>query len=186
MLSSPLPTLTTARLVLRPFVVADAAVVQQLAGDFDVADTTLHIPHPYLDGMAQQWIESHAPAWGEGRRATFAVTLGGTVIGAVALGINRPHLCGELGYWIGKEQWGRGYVTEAAIAVRDFAFTALGLNRVQAHHMTRNPASGRVMQKLGMRFEGVHRQAVRKGDRFEDVAVYAICRDEWRAAAPAR
>ncbi len=179
MAKSSLPTLTTARLVLRPFDMADAATVQKLAGDFDVADTTLHIPHPYPDGMAEEWIASHGPAWADQRRATFALTCDGVLIGAVALEINEQYLRGELGYWIGRADWGKGYASEAATAVRDFGFDALGLHRIQAHHMTRNPASGRVMEKLGMAFEGIHRQHIRKGGRFEDVAVYAICRDEW-------
>ncbi len=186
MATNPLPTLTTPRLVLRPFEPDDAPRVHQLAGNVEVAATTLHIPHPYPDGLAAAWIASHAPAWAEDRRATFAITVDDVVIGAVSLEINRPHLRGELGYWIARDEWGKGYATEAAMALRDFGFDTVGLNRVQAHHMTRNPASGRVMAKLGMRFEGVHRQEILKGGRFEDVAVWAVCRDEWEGALPGR
>ena len=63
------------------------------------------------------------------------------------------------------------------------AFEALGLHRVQARHLTRNPASGRVMAKLGMRLEGVHRESVKKWDRFEDVAMYAVLSHEPRGAS---
>lgn len=53
------PTLKTDRLILHPFVLSDATVVQQLAGSRNVADTTLFVPHPYLDGMAESWIAAH-------------------------------------------------------------------------------------------------------------------------------
>ena len=90
------------------------------------------------------------------------------------------HARAELGYWVGVPYWNRGVATEAARALVAFGFGALGLHRVQARHLTRNPASGRVMQKLGMRLEGVHREAVRKWDRFEDLAMYAVLAREWR------
>ena len=60
----------------------------------------------------------------------------------------------------------------------DHAFESLGLNRIHAHHMTRNPASGRVLQKIGMRREGLLRERIYKWDRFEDVAVYALLRSD--------
>ena len=88
-----------------------------------------------------------------------------------------------MGYWIGLPYWNNGYCTEAARAVVDFAFTDLGLHRIFAHHLVRNPASGRVMQKIGMRFEGIHRDAIKKWDKYEDIAAYAILADEWRSRA---
>jgi ribosomal-protein-alanine N-acetyltransferase len=99
----------------------------------------------------------------------------------MGLVIHRSHDSGELGYWIGKPYWGRGYATEAAAAVLDFAFGPLALHRVEATHFTRNPASGRVMEKLGMRLEGVFRDAHRKWGRYEDIAQRAILADEWAA-----
>jgi hypothetical protein len=69
-----LPTLTTERLVLRPFLLSDAKNVQFLAGDREVADTTLTIPHPYLDGMAESWIGMHEGAWTRHESATLAIT----------------------------------------------------------------------------------------------------------------
>jgi RimJ/RimL family protein N-acetyltransferase len=61
----------------------------------------------------------------------------------------------------------------------ELGFGTLALHRIQARHLTRNPSSGRVMQKLGMRLEGINRDAVRKNGRFEDLAIYAILADEW-------
>jgi RimJ/RimL family protein N-acetyltransferase len=92
--------------------------------------------------------------------------------------INRPHDAGELGYWIGKPYWNQGYCTEAAKAVLRYVFSALELNRVGAIHFTRNPASGRVMQKIGMRYEGERRQALKRWGEYVDIACYGILRED--------
>jgi RimJ/RimL family protein N-acetyltransferase len=178
------PILRTERLVLRPFQIADAPRVRALAGERAVADTTTNIPHPYLNGMAERWIGTHAPLWREGRSVVFAVTLTHEklLIGAIGLTLNPVHDRAELGYWIGQPFWGRGYCTEAARAVLDYAFRTLDLHRIHATHFTRNPASGRIMEKLGMRREGVLRRHIRKWDDFEDVVVYGILRDEFDTA----
>jgi len=170
------PVLDTARLILRPFAAADAPLVEALAGAREIADTTLAIPHPYPAGAAAGWIGTHAAAWQRGAGVTYAITLrpDGALVGAIGLTVNQAHACGELGYWIAVPCWNRGYCTEAARAVVAFGFDTLRLHRIQAHHLTRNPPSGRVMQKIGMQREGVHREAIRKRDRFEDIAVYGI------------
>jgi [ribosomal protein S5]-alanine N-acetyltransferase len=103
----------------------------------------------------------------------------GTLIGSAGLrDIDPEHSQAELGFWIGREWWGHGYAREAAAAVIRFGFESLGLNRIYAHHMRRNPASGRVLKAAGMQQEGVLRQRVRKWGVFEDVVLYAALRDE--------
>jgi RimJ/RimL family protein N-acetyltransferase len=170
-----LPTLRTERLVLRPFDATDAAAIQRLAGDCQVASTTLTIPHPYEDGMAEAWIEPHAANWAEKKALTLAVsTTADGLVGAVGLRLRFEHLRAELGYWIGVPFWNPGYATEAASAIIEFGFSALGLNRIEAHHFTRNPASGRVLEKLGMTREGVRRGHVLKDDELEDLALFAV------------
>jgi len=172
------PKLETARLALRPFVVADAQAVQRLAGDRAVADTTERIPHPYKDGMAEAWIATHAQRFAERQECTFAIVLreSSEVIGSIGLTLSMAHQRGELGYWIGKPFWGHGYCTEAAKAILTYGFSTLGLHRIQGRHLTRNPASGRVMLKIGLQHEGHMRDYVRKWDLFEDVDIYGILR----------
>lgn len=174
------PTLLTERLELRPFRPGDAPRVQEIASAREIADTTLSIPHPYPPGAAVGWIATHALAWEAGTGAVFAITerTGAALVGAVGLAISPEHARAELGYWVAVSHWGMGYCTEAARAILAFAFGPLALHRVQARHFVRNPASGRVMQKLGMRHEGVHRDAMRKWGRFEDLAQYAILAGE--------
>ena len=171
--------LRTERLILRPFGREDAPTVQRLAGTREVADTTLTIPHPYLDGVAESWIATHEEAWKQKDRATFAVTTEAEgLIGAIGLHLRLGHQRAELGYWIGLPFWNRGYATEAARAIIAFGFESLGLNRIHASHLTRNPASGRVMEKAGMRFEGTLRQHVVRWGRLEDLNTYAVLRSE--------
>jgi RimJ/RimL family protein N-acetyltransferase len=175
------PTLETERLLLRPFELSDAKDVQRLAGDRAIADTTLNIPHPYEDGMAEEWISTHQAKFEAGELCNFAIVLRGTgeLLGAMGLAIAARFERAVLGYWIGKPYWNNGYCTEAGRAVFHYGFSTLKLNRIHASHLTRNPASGRVMQKLGMVHEGRERQHVKKWDRFEDLELYGLLRDEW-------
>lgn len=178
------PTLTTERLTLRPFIADDAFDVERLAGMREIADTTLNIPHPYPHGGAAEWILAHSPAWNEGSNATFAIIDNATerLVGAISLMIKPEHRRAELGYWIALKCWNRGYATEASQRLIDFGFEVLGLHRIEARHFLRNPASGRVMKKLGMQPEGIERDWAIKWDRFETLAVYSILEPEWRAA----
>jgi RimJ/RimL family protein N-acetyltransferase len=175
------PTLATRRLRLRPFRPDDASVVQRLVGDPAVASTTLNIPHPYLDGMAESWIAGHAATFSAGEAAVYAVELAATneLVGAVALRIVPEHAKAEVGYWVGKPFWGRGYCSEAVDRLLQYGFEDRGLHRIYAHHLTRNPASGRVMQKVGMQHEGKLRGHVRKWGIFEDIELYGILKEDW-------
>ncbi len=175
------PTLETTRLILRPFTLGDARDVQRLAGDREIASTTLNVPHPYEDGMAEQWIGTHQEKYERGELVNFAIVrrADNALLGAMGLRITQQHTHAELGYWLGKPYWNAGYCTEAAHAVVAYGFEGLGLHRIHASHMTRNPASGRVMQKIGMRYEGCLRQHVHKREVFEDLALYGILKSEY-------
>ncbi len=173
--------LQTARLRLRPFTAADAPAVQILAGAREIADTTRQIPHPYADGMALTWIATHAELHAEGRALTLAIEIpeGPRLCGAIGLRLAREDRHAELGYWIGVADWGRGLCTEAAQAVLGYGFGSLGLHRIYAMYFARNPASGRVLEKLGMAREGLLRGHVRKWGVFEDLVLQGILREEW-------
>ena len=175
------PTIDTERLLLRPFVMSDAKDIQRLAGDRAIADTTLNIPHPYEDGMAEDWISTHQPKFEAGELSNFAIVLqtSGELIGAIGLRIIPRFERAELGYWIGRPYWKNGYCTEAGRAVLQYGFSVLKLNRIHASHLTRNPTSGRVMRKMGMANEGCARQHAKKWDRFEDLELYGILREQW-------
>ncbi len=147
---SQLP-LETKRLVLRPFYETDALKVKSLAGDKRIADVTAHIPHPYPEGLAEKWISDHALKWAKAELASFAIILkeSDLLIGCVSLK-NITKSEGELGFWVGTEYWNKGFCTEACCSVVDFGFNYFELNRIYAHHLTRNPASGKVLVKSGL------------------------------------
>ena len=170
------PTLTTERLTLRPFCLSDAKDVQRLAGDRAVADTTLNVPHPYEDGLAEGWIKTHAPKYKSGELANFAVveSLSDDLMGVVGITISAQLKRADLGYWFGVPFWGQGYCTEASRCLVDFAFNTLDLYRITASHLARNPASGRVMEKIGMTKEGVLREHTCKWGKREDLVTYGI------------
>jgi len=85
----------------------------------------------------------------------------------------------DIEYCIGQSYWSNGYATEALKAVIDYAFKRICLNRVQALHRSKNPLSGKVMQKAGMKYEGTLRQYLIHKNEFDDCIMYAIIRQEW-------
>jgi ribosomal-protein-alanine N-acetyltransferase len=176
------PTLQTERLVLRLFGLVDGEDVRRLVDDRAIADTTLQIPHPYEIGMAEEWILTHPLRFEAGEQVVFAVALRetGLLIGAMGLIVEAKFRRAELGYWIGRAYWGNGYCTEAGQAVLEYAFSQLNLNRIHASHFKRNPASGRVLRKLGMTHEGCAREHVLKWGVYEDLELYGILQVEWR------
>jgi ribosomal-protein-alanine N-acetyltransferase len=162
--------LRTARLTLRPLVLADAPAVQQLAGAYEVALNTLLIPHPYPDGAAEEWISNAGPH-------TFAID-DGQLVGCMGLVI-KANAIGEIGYWVGVPFWGRGYATEAGREVLRYGFEECGLQRICAGHFARNPASGRVLQKMGMQYEGTLRRHEMKWGEYQDLVFYGILAEEF-------
>lgn len=178
------PTLRTERLLLRPPLPTDAPAIQQLAGDARIASTTANIPHPYEDGLAEAWIASCAESHARGEAVTLAILLAGEqrLVGAMGLHLSPEHARAELGYWIGVPFWNRGYASEAGRRVLRYGFETLGLERIHAMHFARNPASGRVMQKIGMQQEGTLRRHILKEGRFEDAVIYGSLRQAWLAA----
>ncbi len=145
------PILKTERLILRPFNIEDSSRVTELAGDKIIADVTANIPHPYPEGLAQEWILSHTKEWNNNMLAAFGITLAdsGLLIGAISL-MSLDESEGELGYWVGVDYWNNGYCSEACRKMVDFGFNNLKLKRIHARHLSRNPASGKVLLNSGL------------------------------------
>ena len=178
-------TLETERLLLRPSREADIPEIVRLLDDPAIAETTLNIPYPYNEENAREWLALQQQRWESDDEHTFVIIRkeDDQLLGAISIRPNARHEKAEIGYWIGKPYWGQGYATEATRAIIHYGFEKLGLNRIYALHLPKNPASGRVMQKAGMQFEGVLRQDVLKGDQFQDHALYAILRQDRHANA---
>lgn len=174
------PTLETARLKLRPFKIEDAGRVQELAGSYEVAKTTLNIPHPYGNGIAEQWISTHQQQFIDLKGITFCIEMkeNNEIVGAIGLEVDQRHKRAEMGYWIGIPYWGRGICTEASIRVIEYGFSNLGCHKILGFHLKSNPASGKVMQKSGMEFEGTFKDYFFKDGEFLTVDAYSIIRSE--------
>ncbi len=177
------PTLHTERLILRSFTLDDAQEVQHITSDPDVVPTTTGIVELHLDGMAEDWILSSQKWFESGSGAAFAITLrkDGTFLGNVELHIRNhlPYNDAELGYWIGKPYWNCGYCTEAAKAAVAYGFLERGLDVILAYHFSRNPASGRVMQKIGMKYWDYFPKDVEHLGVLEDQIGYTLSKDEF-------
>jgi len=180
-----LPTLNTERLLLRPYRLADIPDLIRLAGAREVAATTLRIPHPYREQDAVDFLASSQAEVAIGACARFAITLRATgeFCGGIGLRIEPAHHNAELGYWLGVPYWDKGYATEAARAVLQYGFETLSLHRVYASHVEQNPASGKVLRKIGMQREGLLRGHICKWDQFHDLEFYGILKAEWDGRA---
>ncbi|WZY00265.1 GNAT family protein [Bacillus sp. FSL W7-1360] len=174
-------TLTTARLILRPLAETDAARVERYVSDPDIAKMTLNIPHPYPEGEALTFIRSVQLRVEEGNNVVFAITEQGIddCIGAMSVRIEPAHNRGELGYWIGKPHWGKGYATEAARAMLAYCFNELKLHKCMARAFAHNPASWRVMEKIGLKEEGLMRQHFMRDGMYIDSKCYGLLREEY-------
>lgn len=127
--------------------------------------------------MNQNWIDGYQSEstyyWG-------MYLPSGELIGSIGVSIVSEYdLVGELGYKIGSRWWGQGYTSEAAKAVIAFVFTNTDIERIQWHSSVENPASKKVMEKIGMSYEGLSRHSYRTRDGFQDCTFYGIIRDEW-------
>jgi [ribosomal protein S5]-alanine N-acetyltransferase len=179
-------TLETSRLILRPPTRADALSIQTVASVRNIADTMISIFHPYPDGEAEQYISKQLAEFENGHSVTFVIErkFERAFIGLIEVrDIEREHSQAELSFWLAVEAWGQGYMSEVLKPMLRFAFEDLGLNRLYAYHMVRNPASGKVLQKNGFVQEGLLRQRVRKWGVFEDVALLALLRRDWQDKA---
>ncbi|MEZ6093477.1 MAG: GNAT family N-acetyltransferase [Pirellulaceae bacterium] len=178
----PRPTIQSQRFLLRPFFPEDAEDMQRLVNDRDIARFTRSIDYPYPLENAKAWIASHEQLWNDGKAIVFAICeiATGALRGAVGLHVSQVDHHAEVGYWIGKELWGKGIATEACSRAIRYGFEELGLERIHAHHMAVNPASGKVLEKSGMTQEGYLRKHVRKWGEFHDIVFYGVLAEEWR------
>ena len=179
-----IPELTTARLLLRPFAPGDDDDVFEYAQDPEWAEFLLDsVPQPYTHRDAEQFVARRMTA--PRTELSWAIVLGGTAIGVIILRVNPKHERGQIDYALAKAHWGRGLMPEAAAGVVDWAFRERRLARISSHADVRNRRSWRVMEKIGMRREGVsrsRRKDPRPGRPRVDVAYYGLLREEWEQA----
>jgi len=139
-------SLDTPRLHLRRPVEQDADAIISIAGDWEVARRLARVPHPYTDADARYFLNHVVPneptwaiVWRESRR----------LVGMMGLAPAPDRRSAELGYYIARDQWGRGIATEAGLAITRYAVESFGYVKLTSGYHQDNPASGRVLAKLG-------------------------------------
>lgn len=173
-------TLETPRLILRPFILEDApAMYRHWANDPEVTKYLTWPTHPSVqvsEAVLQSWVSCYVnPDYYQ-----WAIVLkdNGEPIGSMAV-VKQDDKVGkaEIGYCIGRSWWRQGITAEALSAVIRFLMDEVGMQRIEARHDPRNPASGAVMRKCGMTFEGTLRRSDWNNQGLCDASYYAIIKE---------
>ncbi len=174
-------TIETNRLILRRAQVSDAeAMFLNWASDPEVSKyltwpthESADITHMVLESWVAEYQKPNYYQW------MLVPKDFGQPIGTISVVHSRDKIASaEIGYCIGRTWWHQGYTSEALQAVIGYLFDQVGINRIEACHDVNNPNSGRVMEKCGMRLEGIHRAADRNNQGICDMARYAILKTD--------
>jgi len=172
------------RLLFRPLSTDDVPRFRVLLQAREIAENGLGVHHPYQEGDAERMIENaltglrkHRYTWG------IVIKSMEDLAGLITITVMPAHYSGEIGYWIGKDYWNKGYATEAVNGVIAYGFEHLNLNRIFGRSFPDNPASSRVMEKAGMVYEGRLRQELwhKLHQEFKDLLVFSILRMEYES-----
>ncbi|MEG0767800.1 MAG: GNAT family protein [Clostridia bacterium] len=177
---SRMPQLETPRLLLRKLTLADAQDIYAYSKDPEVsrhvlweAHRSIHDSRAYLRYLQRLYRNDEPASWGIVWKQT------GQVIGTVGyMWWNQENNSAEVGYSLSRDFWNRGIMTEALMEVMRFGFEVMRLHRIEAQHEVDNPASGRVMVKAGMRYEGCLRGRIYNKGRYVDIALYAMLAED--------
>ena len=177
-------TLETERLILRRFAVSDAeAMYRNWASSEEVTRYLTWEPHPDAEATAallREWVQEYEKP--ETYNWVLVLKASDMPVGNISVvSVREETACAVLGWCLGTDWWGQGYMPEAGKAVLQYLFETVGFNRVCANHDLENAKSGRVMQKIGMQKEGVLRQhGFARGRVFDDVW-YGILAEDYRS-----
>ncbi len=174
------PVLKTQRLLLRKIQLNDAEDMFEYACDPEFAKYTIWTAHQSLEHSKRfvnkiiEFYNTHQlTVWG-------IVDTNGKFIGTCGFGdLQLIDAKAELGYALSRKYWGKGYMTEAVTAVINFGFSNMPLNRIEARCEPENIASARVLEKIGMKYEGLLRQHIYSKGTYHDLKMYSILKQEW-------
>jgi len=176
------PILETSRLILKKISSEDAEDMFEYASDPEVTKYLSSWEYHKNIEDSLKFINLLLSRYEKGNPSDWGVYLkeNGKLIGTCGFSfIDEKNMVGEVGYVLGRKYWNKGIMTEAVRKVIEFGFEKLNLNRIQARCKVENIASERVMQKVGMKFEGVLREAVFAKGRFWDMKMYSILKREY-------
>lgn len=161
----------TERLKLRRTHKDDAQIMAKRINNPDILRMTASLPMPYFSLVAEFWLIRAAANWRRGLSYAYAITGDDdSLMGVVDLFRNDQNDW-EIGYWIGKDFWGKGYISEAAKGLLAEAFHTFDMPYIDAGYFADNPASGRVLEKLGFidKNEPSNLFSVARGARYKGI-----------------
>ena len=176
-------TIETDRLILRQFTMDDAEPMFRNWASDDAVTKHMTWPTHASMGVSEMVLSDWTKSYRKPDYYQWAIVIkdnGPKPIGSIsAVHIKEKTSCATIGYCMSRAHWGKGIMTEALSAVIAFFFDEVGINRVEAEHDPNNPASGRVMEKSGMTYEGTSRQAGLSNQGIIDVSRWAILRCDY-------
>jgi len=170
------PKLETSRLILNRPTEQDIERIAELLNHKIYAENTVNIPYPYGIDDAKFWVRMVEDGLKNENHLILGIRLkeNQELIGAIDLGIDLRFNKAELGYWLAKDYWNLGLMTEAAQECIRYGFQNLHLKRIFATHFDFNSSSGKVMEKIGMQKEGILYAHTRKNKEYQNHVLYAI------------
>lgn len=167
-----MPTIKTKKFILRPPRLSDAASITKYIGDIRVSRNLSSVPYPYALKDAKQWLRKKLKSTGD-ETLSLLIEIEKEAVGCISLErISKGHKA-EMGYWLGRQHWGKGIMTEAVKAMTKLGFNKYKLKRIQAHVFISNKASARVLEKTGFKLEGLLKKAVKKNNKILDAYIFA-------------
>lgn len=161
-------------IVLRPWRNTDTHSLVKYANNYNIwKNVRDSFPHPYTYKDAEIWVRVASK---ERPSANLAISKEGEAIGGIGLkfqeDIHRNSV--EIGYWLGEAFWGKGIITEALTQMITYTFENFKVHRLYAGIFEYNKASGRVLEKAGFQFEGIHKKALTKNNQVYDEYMYGL------------
>ncbi len=167
--------------ILRPFKAEDAEKVAELCNDKTIYDNTFLLPYPYRLTDAIEWIDYLQKSWDLDRQITLAICRKDDqeVLGCISLDLSQVHRRATIGYWLGSAYRNQGIMTECLKRIISYVFDERSYNKVYGEHYAHNPASGRVMEKAGLKYEGTLKSHFKKGITYIDLVCYGLTRADY-------
>lgn len=174
------PKIETKKLFLTELKAEDIPEIVKYASNKNISNFTQNIPFPYSEKDAVFWINMANQGFENGHQYTFAIRTKerNNFIGGIGLNIERKYKRAEIGYWIAKPFWGKGYATEATKSIIEFGFKNLDLNKFTSSYLAKNPASGKVMENSGMKKEGELKEHIFKNSEYHDLILYGLTKKQ--------
>lgn len=176
------PIIHTNRLTIRPLTMADDTTIYAYGSDPEVTKYVIFPTHQSIED-SRSFISLVLDEYANKKPSALGIELKSdkTLIGTIGyLNWSDDHKRIEIGYAISRKYWDQGYVSEAVKASIDFLFHHSDLIRIEARCKVQNIASSRVMEKAGMKYEGILRKHIFSKGEHHDMKMYSILRDEWK------